>query len=616
MSLINTVSNPLLLNKQPSSTSPDPWALYPLHPKKDASSGPRDEMDIGTVLGGESFEEVPDGRLFTGLADGRIVQLIKNPKHKEAKEKNWTFANIARTGNWLFSRASSPTSSSPHPSYMPGEVQISPHRSFPPPPAAAWSPLFPASWLSASSSHSLLPHGLEAACGSPEAEWACGRPLALRWHAGLAVLVASDATYGLVAVQVDDGSHQEWRGVCNDACRKCVKDLGRDCVAVCLGCVGGMKKGEVRLLTDMAGGRKIHFANGLDILQHYTAAPSHSASTASSSSPGSSCLSAWNNLDGDIFFTDSSSRHPRSRVFLECYEASPGGRLLRYRPRVGTTEVVLDRLAFPNGLLFARHRWPPTLLVVELMRFRVLQYQIISEENDQEESKATRGMDQEEGERLSSVQCSGHGKVTIFVEDLPFFPDNITYARRTSTQGTYFVAASFERKGLWKLLMGSGIVGWLGRSMMAMAPYHLVTRVADRAGLVRGLLAEIEEVDEGGGAESKLGPEEGRWERKAVIGKLQRVFRYDNNAVEADKDGVWSRGLMYLSEGFLTSAGELLLGSYMPSQPVWVMENFESFRDREIQWEDKLWRNETVTKSQEKQGEPTSNEETKTLDEL
>eukprot|EP00922_Rhytidocystis_sp_ex-Travisia-forbesii_P063380 GHVS01094302.1.p1 GENE.GHVS01094302.1~~GHVS01094302.1.p1 ORF type:complete len:697 (+),score=134.14 GHVS01094302.1:101-2092(+) len=637
-SLISAVKpNPTQLNKQDPTSSQGKSALFPLlYPKQDQDTSSRLwDGNTNGLFGGESFEEVPGGRLFTGLADGRIVELIRKPKEvgdNGGGRDNWTSANIARTGNWLFSHASSPTSS-PHPSYVFGEVQTYHHRhrpfarssSFPKP------PLFPHLWPPASSLHSLLPHHLEASCGDPQMEWACGRPLGLKWHKALAVLVTCDASYGLIAVKVDEEDEgREWKGVCSGNCRNCVGSTEfRDCVGVCIGCVGGMKKGEVRLLTNMAAGRKIYFANGLDILQNYFASPPSSHLSSSPSYPPASspsCLSALKELDGDIFFSDSSSRYRRNRVFLESYEAGPGGRLLRYRPRTATTEVVLDRLAFPNGVLFMKHRWPPTLLVVELMRFRILQYPLMSEEIDDEETETGHGgiEDRGEGQTSRQIHCYGNGNVTVFVEDLPFFPDNITYARSTAlARASYFVASSFERKGLWKLVTSSGRISWLCRLLMALVPYELVTRIADKLKLAGGLLAEIQEVEEGGEAkaETELPLEEGGWGRKAVIGTIRTVFRYGNNVVDAERDEVdiWSRGLMHLSEGFLTSAGHLLLGSFMPSQPLWVMENFESFR--EMQGEDATvedkWRN-TNTRSQDKraEGERPRKKATKTSDEL
>ncbi|KAI3470146.1 hypothetical protein Pfo_026809 [Paulownia fortunei] len=65
-----------------------------------------------------------------------------------------------------------------------------------------------------------------------------------------------------------------------------------------------------------------------------------------------------NDLDihnnGSIFFTDTSNRYNRVDHFFILLEGEATGRLLRYDPPTKTTHVVLEGLAFPNGVQLSK----------------------------------------------------------------------------------------------------------------------------------------------------------------------------------------------------------------------------------------------------------------------
>jgi sugar lactone lactonase YvrE len=118
--------------------------------------------------------------------------------------------------------------------------------------------------------------------------------------------------------------------------------------------------------------------------------------------------------DGRIYFSDASDRFGYGEHMLDLLEARPHGRLLRYDPARGTTEVLLDGLYFANGVAVAAD--DSFVLVNETYRFRVRRYW------------------------LSGPKA---GTSDIFADDLPGYPDGIS----RSPRGSFWVAVFTPRNG-------------------------------------------------------------------------------------------------------------------------------------------------------------------------
>ncbi|EYU41103.1 hypothetical protein ABFS82_07G088400 [Erythranthe guttata] len=117
-----------------------------------------------------------------------------------------------------------------------------------------------------------------------------------------------------------------------------------------------------------------------------------------------------NDLDihenGSIFFTDTSKRYNRVNHFFILLEGEATGRLLRYDPSTKTTHVVLEGLAFPNGVQLSKDQ--SFLLFTETTNCRIMKYFL-------------------EGPKS--------GKTELVV-NLPGFPDNV----RVNERGEFWVA--------------------------------------------------------------------------------------------------------------------------------------------------------------------------------
>ncbi|CBI36701.3 unnamed protein product, partial [Vitis vinifera] len=117
-----------------------------------------------------------------------------------------------------------------------------------------------------------------------------------------------------------------------------------------------------------------------------------------------------NDLDihknGSIFFTDTSKRYNRMNHFFILLEGEATGRLLRYDPPTRTTHLVLDGLAFPNGVQLSGDQ--SFLLFTETTNCRLMKYWL-------------------EGPKSGIVEL---------VANLPGFPDNV----RLNERGQFWVA--------------------------------------------------------------------------------------------------------------------------------------------------------------------------------
>lgn len=138
--------------------------------------------------------------------------------------------------------------------------------------------------------------------------------------------------------------------------------------------------------------------------------------------------------DGTIYFSDASKKYTNMESFADVFEHRPNGRLLAYQPSTGKTRVMQDQLYFPNGVALSPDE--SCLLFSQTSLYRVSCYWITG-------SKA--------------------GQVEVFIDNLPGFPDNITF----NGKDTYWVALfsgpkarasldpllpnPFLRKVLWRL---------------------------------------------------------------------------------------------------------------------------------------------------------------------
>ncbi len=117
--------------------------------------------------------------------------------------------------------------------------------------------------------------------------------------------------------------------------------------------------------------------------------------------------------DGRIYFSDASSKFHQPDYILDLLEARPHGRLLRYDPSTGKTEVLLKDLYFANGVALSANE--DFVLINETYRYRITRYWLKGEKAGQHE---------------------------VFIDNLPGLPDNLQGDRK----GTFWVALPTPRK--------------------------------------------------------------------------------------------------------------------------------------------------------------------------
>jgi len=116
--------------------------------------------------------------------------------------------------------------------------------------------------------------------------------------------------------------------------------------------------------------------------------------------------------DGTVWFTDASTRFDLHDNLLDFFESRPSGRLLSWNPDTGETIVHMEELGFANGVALGPDE--SYVLVNETMRYRITRYWL-------------------SGEKA--------GQADIFVENLPGFPDNLSY----NGEGLFWVAMVYPR---------------------------------------------------------------------------------------------------------------------------------------------------------------------------
>ncbi len=121
--------------------------------------------------------------------------------------------------------------------------------------------------------------------------------------------------------------------------------------------------------------------------------------------------------DGTIYFTDTSTRWTIHEYVTDMLEGRPTGRLFRRDPS-GELTVEIDGLAFANGVAFGDDE--AVLYVAETSRYRISRHHL-------------KGPDA--------------GTTDLFADNLPGFPDNLTYGN-----GTLWMAAPSPRQALVDVL--------------------------------------------------------------------------------------------------------------------------------------------------------------------
>lgn len=148
--------------------------------------------------------------------------------------------------------------------------------------------------------------------------------------------------------------------------------------------------GRVNVLATEAGGRRLGCPNDLDIAS-----------------------------DGTVYFTDATDR-PLSDYTLDIIEHRPRGRFLAYDPATKSTRVLIDQLHFANGVALGPDE--AFVLVVETGEYKVWRYWL---------------------------KGPSAGAREVFVENLPGFPDNITFNGRD----TFWLALVTPRNALLDKLL-------------------------------------------------------------------------------------------------------------------------------------------------------------------
>jgi hypothetical protein len=269
----------------------------------------------------------------------------------------------------------------------------------------------------------------------PGREHECGRPLGLKFNPDTGELYVADAYHGLRVVSPDD----------DKASRPVAPQWWQ------------------------GTGRTFSFANGVEV------------------DPGT----------GAVYFTETSTRFQRREFLHIVISGDTTGRLLRYDPKSGgEVEVLVDGLAFPNGLAMSRDG--THLLLAETTTGRILRYWL---------------------------RPTAKAPAIEEVARLPWFPDNI----RMSPRGGFWVGLHAKRGKIAEWCIS---YPWLRQLVLS-----LPTRHVQRASwLLNRLGRQVIAV--------RLSEEDSKvMEMVSVHGDLQKVFR-SVSEVEERNGSLWIGSVM------------------------------------------------------------------------
>uniref|UniRef100_A0A803MAP8 Strictosidine synthase conserved region domain-containing protein n=1 Tax=Chenopodium quinoa TaxID=63459 RepID=A0A803MAP8_CHEQI len=150
-------------------------------------------------------------------------------------------------------------------------------------------------------------------------------------------------------------------------------------------------EGKVELLTDEVEGRKLKFADGVDIAK-----------------------------DGMIYFTEASYKYSLPNFIFDVFEGKPHGSLLSFDPITKETKILVRDLYFANGVQISADQI--SVIFCETVMRRCKKYI-------------------REGEKQGTLES--------FADNLPGMPDNIRY----DDEGHYWIAFSTSPKPYWDIAL-------------------------------------------------------------------------------------------------------------------------------------------------------------------
>lgn len=171
--------------------------------------------------------------------------------------------------------------------------------------------------------------------------------------------------------------------------------------------------------------------------------------------------------DGTVYFTDASSRFGLAQFREDIVEHGGHGRLLAWRPATGRTELLLSGLNFANGV--AVHGSGEWLVVNETGSYRMVRHWLAGPRRGQSEP---------------------------FLENLPAFPDNVTWSR---DRKAFWVALFSPRVAVLDLLapwpLGRKVLLRLPRLLQPEPARHGWALAVDERGQV---MASLQDLSPGG----------------------------------------------------------------------------------------------------------------------
>jgi hypothetical protein len=191
-------------------------------------------------------------------------------------------------------------------------------------------------------------------------------------------------------------------------------------------------------------------------------------------------------VSGKVYLTDSSQRWRRREFIYEVMESTPTGRLIAFDRQTGRANILVQDIAFANGLL-VDPRAEAFLLFNELNRVRILRFDLNKHAATADPVDASAVLPTD-GRPLPPNSSSS--PLSILISNLPGVPDNLAWEAAATASSEVSEGVEAKRGSAASAAATGPLYLWTGCGTARTAPFSLTDALASWPS-VRAVMAAL-----------------------------------------------------------------------------------------------------------------------------